>query len=167
MAKMNNAKLIPELLPVDKLISDPANARKHNERNLETIKASLQAFGQQKPIVVGKDNTVVAGNGMLQAAKELGWTEIEAVRTKLTGAERKAYAIADNRTAELAEWDWSKLADSLQELDNGQFNVDLTGFSGADIESLMHGLDNAAIKEQEYDENLATETKCPKCGYEW
>ena len=90
----------------------------------------------------------MAGNGMLQAAKDLGWTEIEAVRTKLTGAERKAYAIADNRTAELAEWDWSKLADSLQELDNGQFNVDLTGFSGADIESLMHGLDNAAIKAE-------------------
>jgi len=56
---------------------DPANVRKHDRRNLDAIKASLRKFGQQKPIVVDTKGIVLAGNGTLTAAKELGWSEIE------------------------------------------------------------------------------------------
>jgi hypothetical protein len=101
---------------VAELAADPANARKHSDRNLDAIKASLTRFGQQKPIVIDSSGVVRAGNGTLAAAKALGWAEIDCVVSDLAGAEATAYAIADNRTAELAEWDDAVLAATLQSL---------------------------------------------------
>src|SRR5271168_918100 len=94
-----------EQLPITSLSPDPANARRHPERNLDQIKASLRRFGQQKPIVVDAANVVRAGNGTLAAAIALGWTTIAAVRSDLGKTELTAYAITDNRSAELAAWD--------------------------------------------------------------
>lgn len=105
-----------EYLPVSEIQFDPKNSRKHPTKNIEGIKESLRRFGQQKPIVIDATNTVVAGNGFLQAARELGWTQILCIKTDLTGAEAMAFAIADNRTAELAEWDMEALAASLKEI---------------------------------------------------
>jgi DNA modification methylase len=105
-----------ESVPIATLSQDPANARKHDDKNLEAIKASLRRFGQQKPIVVDSSNVVRAGNGTLAAATALGWDSINIVQTDLQGSEATAYAIADNRTAELAEWDESVLAASLSSL---------------------------------------------------
>ena len=102
-----------EDIPLEQLHNDPANVRKHGEQNLAAIKASLARFGQQKPIVVNRDGVVVAGNGTLMAARALGWRTVKAVRTGLEGAEATAFAIADNRTAELAEWDESALQQQL------------------------------------------------------
>ena len=94
---------------IDSVHVDPANVRRHPERNLDAIKASLARFGQQKPIVVDANGVVRAGNGTLEAAKSLGWTKIAIVRTDLANSEATAFSIADNRTAELAEWDDSGL----------------------------------------------------------
>ena len=100
-------------IPCAELHNDPANVRKHGEQNLAAIKASLARFGQQKPIVVNQDGVVIAGNGTLMAARALGWQTIKAVRTNLAGSEATAFAIADNRTAELAEWDDAALQQQL------------------------------------------------------
>ena len=102
-----------EDVPVDSLHNDPANVRKHGEQNLAAIKASLARFGQQKPIVVNADGVVIAGNGTLMAARALNWRTVKAVRTNLAGSEATAFAIADNRTAELAEWDDAALQQQL------------------------------------------------------
>lgn len=104
-----------EHLPIASVSADPANARRHPQRNLDQIIASLRRFGQQKPIVVDATNVVRAGNGTLAAAKALGWETIAAVRSTLPRVELTAYAIADNRTAELAEWDQDILAATLQD----------------------------------------------------
>ena len=101
---------------VDELANDPANARKHDERSIESIKASLLRFGQQKPIVVDENNVVRAGNGTLEAARQLGWSKIAVVMTDLRGDELKAFAIADNRTADLSYWDPEQLLEQLNEL---------------------------------------------------
>ena len=92
-----------ERVPLSELVMDPSNVRKHSGRNIEAIKGSLAKFGQQKPIVVGSNGVVVAGNGTLAAARELGWADIAVQRTELQGADATAYAIADNRTADLAD----------------------------------------------------------------
>lgn len=105
-----------ETVSIDSLIPDPANVRMHSPRNIEAIKASLARFGQQKPIVVDSDNVVRAGNGTLEAAKLLDWSELEIVRSDLEGSEMTAFAIADNRTAELAEWDYQVLGQVLASL---------------------------------------------------
>jgi ParB family chromosome partitioning protein len=99
-----------ETVLIDAISPDPANARKHGRRNIDAIQASLRRFGQQKPIVVDSGGTVRAGNGTLEAAKALGWTHIQIVRSDLPALELTAYAITDNRTAELAEWDTEILA---------------------------------------------------------
>jgi len=113
MSKSKLASAGIEDIPCADLHNDPANVRKHGDQNLAAIKASLVRFGQQKPIVVNQDGVVVAGNGTLIAARALNWTTIKAIRTNLVGSEATAFAIADNRTAELAEWDESALHQQL------------------------------------------------------
>jgi ParB-like chromosome segregation protein Spo0J len=102
-------------VPTSDLHIDPANARRHSDRNLDAIMSSLMRFGQQKPIVIDANNVVRAGNGTLTAAKALGWAHIDVVRSDLIGVEATAFAIADNRTAELAEWDLDILAAALKD----------------------------------------------------
>src|SRR5262245_38550804 len=94
-AKKRTDRLTVERVRIADLRPDPANVRRHGERNLDSIKASLSRFGQQKPIVVDGTGTVVAGNGTLEAALALGWTRIDIVRTDLIGEEAAAFAIAD------------------------------------------------------------------------
>jgi DNA modification methylase len=131
-----------ERVTVASLLFDPANVRKHGERNLDSIKASLARFGQQKPIVVDGDGIVRAGNGTLMAAKALGWDEIEIVRTNLRGSEATAYAIADNRTAELAEWDEAALAEQLAALQiDDEALAAATGFDASEIERMALPVD--------------------------
>jgi hypothetical protein len=119
---------------------DPANVRKHDGANIDAIKASLTKFGQQKPIVVNEDGIVIAGNGTLRAAQALGWTHIDTVTTPLQGSDATAYAIADNRTAELAQWDDPALAETLAALQNEEgFDHLAAGFTDAEIGALIGG----------------------------
>jgi len=126
-----------ELINVNNLVLDPNNARKHSKKNLEAIAKSLQQFGQRKPIVITQDNIVVAGNGTLEAAKEIGWKGINCVRVPndWTDEQVKAFALADNRTAELASWDSSILLDQLRELDVSGWDVDSLGFENFDLKT--------------------------------
>ena len=124
-----------EKIGINELSLDPANVRKHDRRNLDAIKASLRKFGQQKPLVVDAKGIVLAGNGTLTAAKELGWTEIQITRTTLSGVDATAFAIADNRTAELAQWEDS-LSDVLKSLADANVNLAELGFTEKEIEEL-------------------------------
>jgi len=116
-------------ISIAKLSLDPKNARKHSQRNLDAIAASLLKFGQRKPLVVHR-GVVLAGNGTLEAARSLGWTEIEVaeVPDDWDNDTAKAYALADNRTAELAEWDESELAKQLLELQDADWDITELGF---------------------------------------
>ena len=119
-----------ETVNINSLTPDPANARTHNERNLKAISDSLKLFGQRKPLTVTPDSIVVTGNGTLEAAKNLGWTEIAIARTPVgwTWEQIRAWAIADNQTAMLAEWDDKVLADQLLELDANGWELEELGF---------------------------------------
>ena len=140
-----------ESVKIKDLLNDPSNVRKHDERNIDAIKASLKRFGQQKPIVVDVKGIVVAGNGTLDAAKSLGWKEVQVVRTKLEGAEAIAYAVADNRTAELAIWDDDALAQTLAALHTDDSIDELvTGFTEQEIDDLIGK--TADIEEDEVPE---------------
>ena len=124
-----------EKLKISQLTPDPANARRHGDSNLSAIAASLEQFGQRKPIVVSKDNIVVAGNGTMRAAQSLGWELIDAVRVPADWSEAKikAFALADNRVAELAEWDTSVLMEQAGELMAEGFKLEDFGFTDADL----------------------------------
>jgi ParB-like chromosome segregation protein Spo0J len=110
------------------LTFDPNNARKHPEANLKALEESLLQFGQQKPVVITSAGVIVAGNGTIEAAGRLGWSEIMAVEVPNSWSKEKiaAFALADNRTAELAQWDARELLDQLEQL--AEFDMNALGF---------------------------------------
>lgn len=133
-------------IAISELNLDPANVRRHPARNLDAIKASLNRFGQQRPVLVNAKGIIIAGNGTVMAAKALGWEHINIVRTDLEGSEATAYAIADNRTAELAEWDDEALAQQLAALQiDDEELAKAAGFSEAEIAELA----GATVEVQE------------------
>ena len=117
-------QLRPLATPLDDLIPDPANARTHRDANLTAIKASLRVYGQRKPVVVNRRNGVVeAGNGTLQAARALKWTHLAVVFVDDDPSTAAGYAISDNRTAELADWDDAALGLLLREIETGDADL--------------------------------------------
>jgi ParB-like chromosome segregation protein Spo0J len=149
------------------LSQDPANARKHDEKNIDSIIASLRRFGQQKPIVIDASKVVRAGSGTLEAAKRIGWETIECVETNLKGSDAIAYAIADNRTAELAEWDDDVLAAQLNGLLADDPDLLLAaGFSDEELQEMLlaadfePGTEDDQGRLDQVDPKIVT---CPNC----
>lgn len=115
-----------EYLTLDKLKPYDKNARKHKEADLSTIKASITEFGMSDPIGVwGKDNVIVEGHGRYLACKELGIDNVPVIHLDhLTDEQRRAYALAHNKTAEMSEWDIDLLGEEL----DGIFDIDMSDF---------------------------------------
>jgi hypothetical protein len=138
MAKKKKApSLVVETVDIDSLKQDPENTRLHTSRNIDALRASLKRFGQQKPIVVDKDGVVRAGNGLLQAAKEEGFKTVDIVRTPLSGKELAAYAVADNKTSDLSEFDWQALSNLFASIKDDEDLLLSTGFADYEIEPLL------------------------------
>jgi DNA modification methylase len=144
-------QLRPLAIAIDSVHPDTANARKHNEKNMDAIVASLHRFGQRAPIVVQKSGMIVrAGNGRLAAAKSLGWSHIAALIVDDSSVDATAYAIADNRTAELAEWDTETLAALLNSLDDEDLKV--TGYDQAELDQMLAELAPMEVTQDEVPE---------------
>ena len=145
-----------ERMSLNELTPDPTNARTHDETNLKAIEGSLREFGQRKPIVIDQQGVIVAGNGTVEAARRLGWSEIQAVRIPADWkADRiKAFALADNRTAELAGWNQEVLDQQLRELEEVGIEVASFGFEVPDIPIL-----DIETFEDEYPEEVARRTQ--------
>ena len=125
-------------VPIKDLNQDPANVRQHDRKNLDAIKASFQKFGQRVPIVVQRQGMVVrAGNGRLEVARELKWDCMAAVIVDEGDVEATAYALADNRSGELADWDTDGLAGMLRSLRSEEFDLGALGWSDSEIASLL------------------------------
>ena len=120
-----------EYMALDKLKPYEKNARKHQKADLSTIKASISEFGMSDPIGVwGKDNIIVEGHGRYLACKELGIDKVPVIHLDhLTDEQRRAYALAHNKTAEMSEWDIDLLGDELADIldiDMSDFGFDLS-----------------------------------------
>jgi len=131
-----------ETISLAQLKLDPNNVRQHDSRSLEAIAESLKRFGQRKPVVIGKKNLVVTGNGTVQAAQLLGWLEIEAVRVPddWTDEKVRAFAIADNRTSELSNWDVRLLVEQLNGLEVTE--IQTVGFTLEELDDLLEYREN-------------------------
>ena len=128
-----------EVLDINEVNEHPQNVRIHSKKNLDIIKHSLQEFGQTKPILVQKSTMyVIAGNGTLQAAKALGWTQIEAHLLDLTDDKANALAILDNKSTDESQWDEKGLTDLLKQLEETDVNLlNLTGFAPEDLDAML------------------------------
>ena len=116
---MDNLNLKIEYIDVDKLTPYERNTRKHTDKDIDIIAKSIEKYGFNDAIGIwGKKNIVVEGHGRLLAAKKLGMDKVPCVRLDhLTEQERREYAIAHNRSAEMSEWDYDFLPEEYEELD--------------------------------------------------
>lgn len=121
---------------IDSLVPDPENPRKHGDRNVQSVKASLEKYGQRKPLVVQKDGRIIRkGNNTWAAAKALGWTKIAAVVVDDPDLVARAYSVDDNRAGELADFDEAVLSVYFKILDP----LDICGFDEAEMQAIIDG----------------------------
>ena len=124
--------------PISALRPYPGNARAHSKRQIRQLADSITRFGFTNPVLIDDDDTILAGHGRVAAAKFLGMRNVPAVcLSHLTAAERRAYVIADNKLALNAGWDQELLAIELQALIDLDFDLELTGFSLAEVDLVL------------------------------
>lgn len=126
---------------VEKLIPYAKNARTHSDEQVAQIAGSIKEFGFNNPILVDKDNSVIAGHGRLMAARKLGMDKVPVVQLDhMTEAQRKAYVLADNRIALNSGWDTSMLSLELQELKD-DIDLSLLGFDPDELDALLNPIE--------------------------
>ncbi len=128
-----------ELRDVDQVVPYPGNPRQNDEA-VDAVAASLREFGFRQPIVVDGEGVIIVGHTRWKAAKKLGLAKVPVhVATDLTEAQVKAYRIADNQTAAIAEWNYELLPIELSSLQEMNFDLGLLGFDQEELARLMSG----------------------------
>jgi DNA modification methylase len=134
---MKSRQMKVELKKLSEIKPYPGNPRQ-NKSAVDAVAASIQEFGFRQPIVVDAENVIICGHTRFLAAQKLGLEEVPVhVAKDLTPAQIKAYRIADNKSAELSEWDYELLPIELNELQNMNFDLDLIGFSQDELAKLL------------------------------
>jgi DNA modification methylase len=132
--------------------ANPRNARTHNQRQVGQIAASIEAFGFTNPILVDETDEIIAGHGRLEAAIRLGLAAVPVIRVlHLSGSEKRALMLADNKIALNAGWDMEILADELAELSSEwvDVDIDLTGFEMGEIDVILDSVEEGGTEEPE------------------
>ena len=145
-----------ERIAVEVLLPYAKNSRTHSDEQVAQIAASIKEFGFNNPILIDKENTIIAGHGRLLAARRSGMDDVPCIRLgHLTDTQRKAYIIADNRLALNADWDTEMLTIELNDLLEDNFALDILGFDADELKAL---LDPVTPTEGLTDEDAVPET---------
>ena len=127
-----------EMLPIEGLVPYANNSRTHSDEQVVQVAASIKEFGFTNPVLVDKDNMIIAGHGRMKAAMRLGLTEVPCIRLDhLNDFQKKAYIIADNKLALNAGWDDELLRLELGQLNEDGFDLSLTGFDDDELSKLL------------------------------
>src|SRR5205807_6564191 len=133
--------------PLAKIKLYPHNPRK-NDHAVPAVAASIKEFGFRQPIVVDEAGVIIVGSTRLKAAQKLGLKKAPVhVAKGLSPAQVKAYRLADNKTAELADWDDCVLVQELAELQKLDFDLDVLGFSGEELQELFAAQANEGLTD--------------------
>ena len=132
------ADLAVEHRAVDSLVPYARNARTHSPAQVSLIAGSITEFGFANPILVDRDNGIIAGHGRLLAAQQLGLDTVPVIElARLTKAQKRAYVLADNRLAEQAGWDRELLALELGDLNELGVDLGTLGFEARELDALF------------------------------
>lgn len=141
-----------------------ANNPRKNDNAVDAVAESIRQCGYVSPIIVDENMVILAGHTRYKALKKLGWAEAQiAIKTGLTEEQKAKYRILDNKTNELADWDFDAL---LYELDGLDFDGFDFGFGDVHFEDEEIG-GETVFKEQGtgLEERNAKQCECPKCGF--
>ena len=157
-------------IDIDLLIPYARNSRTHSDSQITKIASSIKEFGFLNPVLIDKDNGIIAGHGRVMAAKKLGLKEVPILLVEhLSETQKRAYIIADNRLALDAGWDEEMLRVEFAELADDGFNLELTGFELGEITNI--NLDGESLTSDDDDfkevDIEQMECICPKCGFEF
>lgn len=148
-------------IPVDRLKEYENNARK-NDKAVELLKTSIKNYGFKVPIVIDKNEVIICGHARLKAAKQLGMKSVPVViADDLTEEQVKAFRLADNKTAELAAWDFEKLEEELNEIDEEWLFSLFNKNRYEDIEVYDGEINIESFGDEEFD------YECPECGFKF
>ena len=146
-----------EYIDIDKVIPYANNPRNNDGEAVDKVAASIKEYGFKQPLIIDKENVVVAGHTRLKAAKKLGLDTVPVIKADdLTPAQIKAFRIADNKVAEYSSWDNELLTIEFEELQELNFDLDLTGFEDFEIDDLFNGDDNTDDLGENLDESRET-----------
>lgn len=147
---------------IEELI-DYENNPRHNEAAIGKVAASIEAFGFKVPIVIDKDNVIIAGHTRRKAAERLGLQTVPCIiADDLTEEQVKAFRLADNKTSEFAEWDFEKLNEELAELHDIDFDMSAFGFVSTPS---VDWNDVEDLSEDTYEEPKKEMLQCPHCHH--
>ena len=139
---------------ISRLTPWSTNARTHSKKQIRQIAQSIESFGFTNPVLIDDELNILAGHGRVSAAKSLGMDTVPCVRlSHMSAAQKKAYVLADNKLALNAGWDEELLAGELEallEMDL-DFDIDITGFSISEIDTLIEGKANEEDGDPEDD----------------
>ena len=151
---------------IDTIIKYARNPRR-NQNAIGKVAASIREFGFRQPLVIDPENVVVAGHTRLEAARMLGLRKVPVhVATGLTPQQIKAFRLADNRTADDAEWDRELLKLELEEITD----TETTGFESEEVEEIIRELVFNPTDEEDQPDLGVIDPKyvsCPHCGKEF
>jgi DNA modification methylase len=132
-----------EMRPITSIKPYENNPRQ-NDAGVDAVAASIREFGFRQPIVVDEEGVIIVGHTRYKAALKLGLEEVPVhVAIGLSPAQAKAYRIADNQTATISQWDEDKLPIELAQLQEMDFDLNLTGFSTDELMRLLDSGSNA------------------------
>jgi len=145
---------------IEDLVPYSQNPKEHPSSQIDKIASSIKKFGFKVPMLITEDHEIIAGHGRLQACRKLGLEEVPAIIVDdLTEAEIKAFRLADNRTTE-SEWDDELLSVELEELDESDFDLELTGFDEEELSPLLD--EQKEAEEDEFEEPDEIDSRCEK-----
>ncbi|MEW4466339.1 DNA methyltransferase [Parasphingorhabdus sp. JC815] len=131
------------------------NARTHSKKQIKQIAASIEKFGFTNPVLLNDNSEILAGHGRVEGAKRLGWSTVPTIElSHLTPIEQRAYVLADNKLALNAGWDDQLLGLELQNLSDLNFDVEITGFSIAEIDMAIDGIELGQDDEGDVDDEI-------------
>jgi len=145
---------------VDELKLNDRNPRK-NDGAVETIIKSINEFGFRNPLIIDADNKVWCGNTRLKAARKIGLLEVPCIVAEdLTEEQIRKLALLDNKTSEIAEWDYDLLSEELADLDLSEFELDWN-LPNSDID--WASVDD--LSDKKYEEPEHNMLECPLCHH--
>ncbi len=157
-----------ETLDINSLIPYARNARTHSEAQIAQIAGSIKEFGFTNPILIDKDNGIIAGHGRVAAARKLNLSQVPCIRLEhLSETQRKAYILADNRIALNSGWETELLSTELEELKDLGINLESLGFDSDEIDALLNKIEPTVGLTDEDEAPEVQEQAITKLGDIW